>query len=406
MTINKKVKKGLVVLLILALQVSCKTDTKGNDSNIKETAALNFDALDTQLKEFESKKDLPGFVVAIFNKDSMLFSKGYGYADIENEKLYDENTIQGIASVSKSFISVALMKAVQQGHIDLDATINSYLPYEVINPHYPDVEITVRHLATHTSSFNDEPNRGKGNIFSKKLQKENWREVWHPIIEKYNRNKPEPMDTFLAKMFNPEGEWYSEENFIKHRPGTFYKYSNFASALLAQIIEITTKTDYKEYTKNEIFIPLNMAQTGWSREAVDSINHVQYYNDNYKPVPHYSIITYPDGGVYSSVSDLTLYLQEMMKGYYGESDFLSHDSFKEMMTSQSKLLDTNTGLFWDLDQSCCIGHGGNDFGIAAMMYLDIRDSLGRIVLSNIDVQQENQENAFYGIFNQTFISSE
>jgi hypothetical protein len=96
-------------------------------------------------------------------------------------------------------------------------------------------------------------------------------------------------------------------------------------------------------------------------------------------------------------------MQEIMKGYYEEGSLLETSSFKEMLSSQSKLIENNTGLFWDLDQSCCIGHGGNDFGIATMMYFDIRDGIGRIVFTNIDVQLEKQEETFYSIFNETFI---
>ncbi len=69
--------------------------------------------LDAKLTEISNRKSLPGFGVAIVDKDGILFSKGYGYADIESKKLYSKHTIQNIGSVSKTFIGVALMKAVE-----------------------------------------------------------------------------------------------------------------------------------------------------------------------------------------------------------------------------------------------------------------------------------------------------
>lgn len=389
-------KLSLLLFLIVLSIISCNNNIKVKNDNLNINNLTKSDSLNNILATYESEQDLPGFVVSIFNKDRILFTKGFGVSNLKTKKSYTQESIQGIASISKTFIAIALMKVVEKNLVKLDDNINNYLPYEVTNPNHPDTPITIRHLATHTSSF-DDPSGGKGNIFSKKLKKENWRSIWHPIIEGYNSNVDMPMGVFLKDVFN------NKENFTSERPGTYYEYSNYGSALLAHIIEIVTKVDYKTFTKKEIFEPLGMNSTSWEYNIDDTLNHITYYNDNYKPVPKYKIITYPDGGIYTNVSDLTIYLQEVMKGYYDEGFLLSEKSYKEMLSSQSKLIETNTGLFWDLDQPCCIGHGGNDFGIATMMYFDIRDGIGRIVFTNIDVQQENQEEAFYSIFNETFI---
>ena len=389
--------KKLILLNIIALFIfNCKSDSNVTNSSFNLSVIDKTDSLNNILKGYNKLNNLPGFVVSIFNKDKILYSNGFGVINLKSRKPYTAQTVQGIASISKTFIATALMKVVDQGLVELDDSINKYLPYKITNLTYPDTPITIRHLATHTSSF-DDPNGGKGNIFSEKLKKENWRPIWHPIIDGYNTNVDIPMHVFLKDVFS------QKENFMNKRPGTYYEYSNYGSALLAHILEIVTKTDYKTYTKKEIFEPLGMNSTGWNFNDVDTVNHITYYNDNYKPIPKYSIITYPDGGLYTNVTDLTKYMQEIMKGYYEEGSLLETSSFKEMLSSHSKQIETNTGLFWDLDQSCCIGHGGNDFGIATMMYFDIRDGIGRIVFTNIDVQQEKQEETFYSIFNETFI---
>jgi len=389
--------KKLILLNLIALFIfNCKSDSKVKNDGNNLSLISKTDSLNNILKGYNKLNNLPGFVVSVFDKDKILYSNGFGVINLKSRKPYTAQTVQGIASISKTFIATALMKVVDQGLVELDDSINKYLPYKITNLTYPDTPITIRHLATHTSSF-DDPNGGKGNIFSEKLKKENWRSIWHLIIDGYNTNVDIPMHVFLKDVFS------NEENFMNKRPGTYYEYSNYGSALLAHILEIVTKTDYKTYTKKEIFEPLGMNSTGWNFNEVDTVNHITYYNDNYKPIPKYSIITYPDGGLYTNVTDLTKYMQEIMKGYYEEGSLLETSSFKEMLSSQSKLIETKTGLFWDLDQSCCIGHGGNDFGIATMMYFDIRDGIGRIVFTNIDIQQEKQEEIFYSIFNETFI---
>ncbi|MBX2828622.1 MAG: beta-lactamase family protein [Flavobacteriaceae bacterium] len=189
---------------------------------------------------------------------------------------------------------------------------------------------------------------------------------------------------------------------MNHSPGTYYEYSNYGTALLAHIIEIATETDYRSYTRKQILEPLGMQRSGWNLKEVDTTNHVAYYNDRYHPVPPYHIITYPDGGLYSTIEDMTLFLQEMMRGYEGEGTLLSPQSYKEMFSVFNSDLDSQTGLIWDLDQGCCIGHGGNDFGTATMMYFFKEQGIGRILFSNLDIQQEQQEEAYYGIHNELY----
>ena len=116
-------------------------------------------------------------------------------------------------------------------------------------------------------------------------------------------------------------------------------------------------------------------------------------------VPRYSLVTYPDGGLYSSVSDLTKYLQEMMKGYDGEGTLLKAASFKEMMTKHYENEETTEGLCWDLSMGVdLIGHSGNDFGTATVAYYSPSTGIGRIMFTNISTETEEIADSFYGIY--------
>ncbi len=210
------------------------------------------------------------------------------------------------------------------------------------------------------------------------------------------------METFLEQLFHADGTWNTEQNFTTEKPGTSYEYSNIGAALLAYCIQLSMGEDYRELTQKWILDPLHMDRSGWSASTVDQYNHIAYYNEIYNPVPSYSCITYPDGGLYSTVHDLTIFMQEMMKGYQGKSKLLTKASFREMMSNQIPDTGTATGLIWDLDIDCCIGHGGNDFGLATLMYFNPDSGIGKILFTNISLEKEEIEDQFYSIFNALF----
>jgi hypothetical protein len=68
---------------------------------------------------------------------------------------FTPGTIMNVGSIAKPITGVAMMRAVQEGRLSLDAEISTYLAFKVVNPHHPDAPITLRHLATHTSSITD-----------------------------------------------------------------------------------------------------------------------------------------------------------------------------------------------------------------------------------------------------------
>ena len=119
-------------------------------------------------------------------------------------------------------------------------------------------------------------------------------------------------------------------------------------------------------------------------------------------MPKYQIITYPDGGLYSSVSDMTRYLQEMMKGLEGKSSIMTKKSYQEMMRKQFDGEELTEGICWDLSFEGLIGHAGNDFGTTTLMYFSPETGIGRILFTNISIEREEQEETFYEIYNLLF----
>lgn len=113
------------------------------------------DTLPALIEKIYNRDFINGFAVAIVDENSILYSQGFGFADAKNKIRYTKNTIQPIASISKTFIGIALLKAQEMGKLNLEDPINKYLPFSVINPHHPDAAIRIRNLATHTSGIKD-----------------------------------------------------------------------------------------------------------------------------------------------------------------------------------------------------------------------------------------------------------
>lgn len=387
----------LFILLLVIGVFSCKTDIK---TKTKSNSTL--DSLQTNLDSIAATNVLPGFAISVFTKDSIIYNKGFGYANLEDKITYSTNHIQIIASITKTLVGVSLMKLVEENKINLDDDINKYLPFKVINPNFPEDKITIRMLASHTSSIGDTELSDEGYRFQKPLKKEDFPVAYATLLNNYNKTDSIPLTTFLQRKLDPKEIWYEKEIFTSHPPGTNYEYSNLGVSLLAHIIELITETSLKDFSKNLVLNPLQMESSFWELQNIPKKRHIRYYNELKNVVPKYYIITYPDGGLYSSVEDMTIYLQEMMKGYDGEISILRKDSFREMMKKQFSGEELYDGICWDLSYDGLIGHAGNDFGTATLMYFSPKTGIGRILFTNITIENEEQEDAFYGIYNTLF----
>src|SRR6185436_3304422 len=118
-------------------------------------------AVDDNVLRYMNDNKIPGLSLALIKNRKIVLTKGYGLADIEKDIPFTPNTIMSeIASISKTVTATAIMKLWEDGAFQLNDAINNYLPFAVVNPHYPLVPITFQMLLTHTSSIaiNDRSN--------------------------------------------------------------------------------------------------------------------------------------------------------------------------------------------------------------------------------------------------------
>lgn len=345
----------------------------------------DIEALKTALQTHYEASDLPGFAVAIINENGTLFQEGFGYANKEKEKPFTTDIIENLGSVSKTVVGVALIKAIEDNKLTLDAPINDFLPFKVVNPHYPETPILVRHLATHTSSILDTKNYGKTYIY--KANESDTENMHLGYLEFIKSHEKMSLEDFLANILDKEGDWYKKKNYLKAKPGTQNEYSNLNAALMASIIENATGTSFEAYTQEKIFEPLNMQATTWSLNDIAPEKLATVYFPSGLIVPRYSLITYPDGGLYSSISDLSLYLNEMIKAYAGKSKFLKPKFAKLLLPGDE---DENR-VFWGMGQkSRNIGHGGSDPGVQTDLQFNADSKIGRIIICNVNAEDSEE----------------
>lgn len=335
-----------------------------------------------------------GVGAAIIVDKKIVWMNGYGFADKEHAIAFTPDTVMNIGSISKTFTGAALMRAVQEGKVSLDEDINSYLPFKVINPHFPDQPITLRHLATHTSGILDRPSV--------------YESTYH-----YGGDTPEALGDFLQSYFARDGKHYSNDNFLRTKPGTHREYSNIAAGLAGYIVELAVGEKLNVYTRRHIFAPLQMSNSGWFLSEIPPAKHARLYvaQGARIPIPLYEGTTYPDGGVRTSVSDLAKFFIALLNdGKYGGARILDKKSVDEMLrfqyTSANKPENVNlqgedsvnSGIFWATKFDVTkIGHNGSDPGVRTIMLADPNKDIGVILFTNTSMPDE-ATGSYFDIF--------
>lgn len=327
-----------------------------------------------------------GLGAALIVDRKLVWARGYGFADQERAVPFTQDTIMNIGSISKTITGAALMRAVQEGRLSLDEDINQYLPFKVTNPSFPNEPITLRQLATHTSSITD-------------------RAVVYAAAYHFGRDSPQSLGEFLRDCFAAGGKTASKENFLESKPGTHREYSNIGAGLVGYIVELAVGEQFNVYTKRTIFAPLKMKNTGWLMSEVDLAKHSNLYiaQGLAVPIQLYGLTTYPDGGLRTSVEELARFFIALLNGgVYKGVRILDTAAVDEMLRFQygpqnkpdnvnlSGEGSLNSGLFWATKDSMTkIGHNGADPGLVTMMLSDVDKQIGVILFVNTATRPED-----------------
>jgi len=384
-------KKIVFITLLGILIASCKK-TGDTPKTIDPVVSSPLDSLTMALDSIVANGPIVGLSAAILSKDTVYYNKGFGYANVTDSIMYTYETIQNIGSISKTFIGIALLKAQELGKLQLDDPVNDYLPFKVTNPKHTSIPITVRQLATHTSSIIDTDWYGKSYVM---LHKE------HPqtthVLDYFSGPESDmTIEVYLKNVLTPNGTMYEPEVFAEFAPGATHEYSNIAATLAALVIEGATEMSFDVFTQQHILKPLNMLHSGWSNETIELSKRSKNFVHKDTLIADYKLITYPDGGMITSTNDLSRYLSELIQGYNGTGTLLSKEGYKELFKKQlterelgEKIANNNTGIFIDYGKYG-VGHNGGDPGVLTFMYFDPETAIGKLLFINTDYDS-NQE---------------
>ena len=170
----------------------------------------------------------PGLAVAVVKDGEIVFSRGYGFADVEKQISIDPaTTVFEYGSISKMFVYISVMQLVEQGLLNLDADIHTYLPEDF----QFEKTFTIRHLLNHSAGF--------GEFFFNAFR---------------DAEKVENETTLLEGLLNAQPSQIFE-------PGAASSYSNFGNALLAYVVSRISGQEYSVFERQNILDPLGMFNT-------------------------------------------------------------------------------------------------------------------------------------------------
>lgn len=354
--------------------------------------------LDLWIRQKMERDHIPGVGAAIVDRSGVVWESAYGWADIERRVPMTLDTLQNVASISKTFTTTAVLQLRDQGLLSLDDDLEEHLPFPLRNPAYPDTPITIRHLITHTSSLRD------GTAYSRLYA------CGDPKIT---------LGVWLREYFTTSGIYYDrDENFESWGPGETWRYCNVTYGVLGYLVERISGMPFPEYCRRQIFDRLGLHDTAWLLADIDLERHAVPYtwfddgrprgpswggldlgvirdpgagsdalvDGGYRANCAYNHPNYPDGFLRTSVHQLSRYIQAYLNGgILGSTRILAESTVTEMLSTQLMHDDRAQGLTWSAHRhgdAWAWGHGGSDPGVNNDVRMLPRRGVGAIVLTN------------------------
>jgi CubicO group peptidase (beta-lactamase class C family) len=218
--------------------------------------------IDSIVKDFLKEYDIVGSSVAIAKEGRLVYAKGFGYANKENNDRVTPKSLFRIASVSKLITAIAIMKLVENEKIDLNQKV--FGPQGILNDpmylHYKDKrveEITVNNLLSHKAGWN-----------GKKFDP-----VFNQLYVARVMDVPPPVKMPIVIQFALTRE-------LDNAPGSVYSYSNMGYCILGEIIKKVTGMEYEDYVQFAILHPLGIYDMHIGKSFFDEKlpNEVKYYD--------------------------------------------------------------------------------------------------------------------------------
>ena len=271
-----------IVALLAVLPAALAAQQQGfADPHREAKLRAAFPAVDSIMREFTRREHVPGAAWAIILDDRVVHMGVTGLRDVARKAPVDSSSVFRIASMTKSFTAMAIMRLRDEGKLSLDDPAEQYVP-ELKSLQYPTSDsprITIRHLLSHSTGF--------------------------PEDNPWGDQQLARTDAELTAMLE-QGIPFS------NAPGVAYEYSNYGFAILGRVVTRASGIPYNEYVAAHILRPLGMRSTTLSPSSVPASRLAHGYrweDERWKEEPQL-----PDGsfgamgGMLTSLSDLGRYV--------------------------------------------------------------------------------------------------
>ncbi len=337
------------------------------NAGIRQGHAVNYERVKESTSELirkEMKKNnVTGLSIALVDDQRVAWAQGFGYADENRDIPAAPETIYRIGSITKLFTAAAVMRLAEQGKLDIDQPLQTYLPEFSMRSRFQGGKpITLRDLLTHHSGL--PANFLKG--------------MWS--------RKPGPF-TDVVNLIKDE--------YVAYPPGLVYSYSNLGYTLLGHVVQKVSGREYASYIEESFLRPLGMTHSGFS-PPLDSMRILSkaYYKEKEFDEPLVRDI--PAEGLYSSVLDLSRFVQMVFaRGDAQGLGIMKPETLSEMLRPQNAAvrldLDFRIGLGWilsslggvDIQKAGTVAYQpGTTLAFHSQMVILPKYRIGVVVLSN------------------------
>lgn len=317
-------------------------------------------SFESSIEKTMDSSHMPGLVISIVHDGEEVYSKAFGVRDVETQAPLKTTDLFHWASVTKPFVAAAAMQLAEQGKLDMDAPITTYLPYFKMNdPAY--TKITSRLLLTHTAGM--------------------------PDVNDYEWDNPQYDDEALERWVREIGN-----RRLLFPPGTDHEYSNIGFEVMGDVIAKISGMSFEDYVAEHIFEPLRMTTSTMLIRDTDPKDRVS---------PHtlkgrvsvvrehwpYNRRHAPSSSLTANVHDLARWaMANLNHGSLDGVRILKEESYDQLWKPTVEA-DPNRGLSWALGSNQgyqTISHMGSDDGFLTGLILIPELNLGIAIATNTD----------------------
>ncbi|RSJ40396.1 serine hydrolase domain-containing protein [Streptococcus sanguinis] len=355
-------KKTFIFTLLAILTLGLFLPATALAEEQKLPSGTDRDKIGQKIQDYvkEHEKTTAGMATAVFDKDGTIYQGNFGYMDKEKGIKADDDSVFEWGSVTKLTVWVSVMQLWEQGKINLEEDIRTYLPEGFLRNLRYDKPITMLDLMNHQSGFDEATLYMRSDKSIEEILKEQ-----------------QPIQSF--------------------EPGTTTAYSNYGTGLAALIVERISGQKFVDYAHEHIFQPLGMERTAIAQDLSDNA-YVQAKRKEVKGYTTdgsllgdalYEVGLYPVGRATGTLSDFQKFAQALLSR---KTLFTRSETWDKLYTGTSYYPGTdivrNAHGFWASKFGVTVlGHGGNTNGFSSYLLLDLKDGIGQVIMTNQGVEE-------------------